>query len=170
MNLIKNIYTINLGLAKNGNKFLVTGSNLIISLLNNNESWKDESLKKANQFLLHKNSKFEIATIQYLISIVHQDPEKVTEYLNEVCALYKKATWLHEFHNPFLKVIGIYTHGLYNIAYHFLPKEIFNKIIRPIHSTFWLEFAQFNSTNNYKSGRPYITFDNEIKGLNKIYE
>jgi hypothetical protein len=170
VSFIKKIIPHEQGLTRKGTRFLVTTSNLIISLLYSNGNFKDESIKGADKFLGMKNPKFYIATVRYLVALVKEDPEKATEYLQELCHLYKKATWLHEFKNPFLKVIGIFIHGMFNLSYHSLSVEKFLTISPPEHSVFWKEFLQYTMQNNFLAGKPFITFDSELSGLNKIYE
>ena len=167
---IRKIFRRELGLTKTGHKFLVTASNLTMALLWNDEKWKEESLKAAEKFLIRKNGRADEACVQYLISLINQDIGKASAYLAESCSLYKKNGLIHNFGNPFLKVFGAYIHGLYNLAYHLLPAGKFELLAQPDHTVFWKEFAAYNISTGFIPGKPFIIFENELSGLNKVYE
>lgn len=169
ISLVKQIFTKEKGLTEQGNKFVVTTSNLIISLLHQDTEWLAKSVTFAEKYLTQKVGNFDRAVINYLISIAKNDFEKTSEWIFEICSSYKKANWLHEFENPFLKVLGLFPHGLYNLAYYTVPKTDFDRIEAPQHTVFWLNFSDYNRETGFTKGNRFITFDNELESLNVIY-
>ncbi len=167
--LIREMFPPELGLSKNGHRFLVAGSNLIMAMLWDNAERKEESKKGAATFLTRKNGRTDDLCVNYLLAIMNQDIPKASEYLAESCQLYKKNGFVHNFGNPFLKVFGVLIHGMYNMAYHFLPAEKFEQLAQPEHTVFWKEFADYNKSTGFTPGKPFIVFENELSGLNKIY-
>jgi hypothetical protein len=168
--LVRNMFQPELGLSKNGHRFLVAGANLIMTMLWDNAELKEESQKGAAKFLTRKNGRTDDLCVNYLLAIMNQDMAKASEYLAESCQLYKKNGFVHNFRNPFLKVFGVLIHGMYNMAYHFLPADKFAQLVQPDHTVFWKEFADYNKATGFTPGKPFIVFEGELNGLNKIYE
>jgi hypothetical protein len=167
--LVRKMFSKDLGQAKVGHRLLVMATNLMMAIIWNDEAWKEASLKATTKFLTLKNGRTDDLLVQYLIAIINQDMAKASEYLAESCMLYKKNGFVHNFRNPFLKVFGAFIHGLYNMAYHVLPAEKFEQLAQPDHTIFWKDFADHNKATRFTAGKPFIIFENELGGLNKIY-
>lgn len=170
IDLIKKMLSEENGLSKNGHKFNVCCSNLIISMLYKNSTWLEQSIVNTEKYIKQKISNFDRAVLNYLLSLAKCNEEVASQYLNEVAQSYKKANWIHDFKNPFLKVLGLFVHGLYNLAYYTLPKANFEKIQTPKHTVFWNEFYEFTIENNFRKGNNFITFENELISLNELFK
>ncbi|WP_162633233.1 hypothetical protein [Echinicola strongylocentroti] len=157
------------GLTKNGHKFSVTCANLLISIIHQDPKWLDESTGKAKKHLTQKVGKFDRSLIQYLLALIEKDTPAMSRELAEICAGYRRATWVHEFHNPFLKILGLIPHGLYNLAFHALPQKTFDEIQLPDHEVFWKSLTTYQQKINFRTGEKFIVFDGELDGLNRIY-
>lgn len=170
LDLIKKMFTEENGLTKNGHKFNICCCNLIISMLYKNSIWLEQSIIYAEKYIKQKISNFDKAILNYLLSLAKCKEEDASQFLNEVAHSYKKANWIHDFSNPFLKVFGLFVHGLYNLAYYTIPKANFEKIQTPQHTVFWNTFSDFTIENNFKKGNNFITFENELISLNEIFK
>ncbi|GGF18502.1 hypothetical protein [Echinicola rosea] len=168
--LVLKMFPQGAGLTKNGHKFSITCANLLISLIHQDPKWLDESTGKAEKYLTQKVGKFDRSLIRYLLALIQKDTKGMSKELAEICTGYKRATWVHEFHNPFLKILGLLPHGLYNLAFHTLPQKTFNEIQQPHHEVFWIPLAAYQQENHFRTGEKFIVFDGELDGLNRIYQ
>lgn len=168
LSLISKMFPKENGLTKNGHKFTITCSNLIISILHKNSDWLEKSITDAEKYTRQKIGNFDRAIINYLVSIATSKHEDANQYLSEVAQLYRKAGWIHDFNNPFLKIFGLFIHGLYNFAYYVLPQTTFEKI-EIEHDVFWTNFSNFTRENNFSKGNSFIVFEDELIRLNEIF-
>jgi hypothetical protein len=169
LSLIYKMFPKENGLTKNGHKFNIICSNLIISLLHQNSDWLEKSILNAERYITQKISDFDLSVVNYLLCVALRKNDEASQYLLNVCQLYKRAKWIHDFNNPFLKVFGLFIHGLYNFAYHVLPQTSFEKI-EIQHDLFWSSFSDFTKENNFSKGSTYIIFENELISLNEIFK
>ncbi|QDH79363.1 hypothetical protein FKX85_10075 [Echinicola soli] len=170
LDLVLKMFPKDVGLTKKGHKFSVTCANLLISLIHQDPKWLDESTGKAEKYLTQKMGKFDRSLIRYLLALIQKDTQTISNELAEICTGYKRATWIHEFHNPFLKILGLVPHGLYNLAFHTLPQKTFNEIQQPNHPVFWKSLAAYQREIDFRPGEKFIYFDGELDGLNRIYQ
>ena len=166
VDLTEEIFSQGRGLCSKGNKFLVTASNLVISLIHNMPQWKQQSLENASSFLKQKNSKSDQAVIQYLVALNNHDIDSANKSLLEIAGLYRKIKCLHDFKSPFLKYFSVFIHGLFNTAHFYLPEELFNEIKTPPEDFIWQELFDYNNKNNYPLGKSIIQFTGRLDFLN----
>jgi hypothetical protein len=157
------------GPSVNGHRFTITAANLVMGLLLNDPERKNMAEEAARGFLQKKNGRFENAMVNYLVSLSRNDVAGASNHLSEACIVYNNCKWLHDFQNPFLKVFGAFPHGMYNLAFHVLNRETFDKLHLPDHQVFWKDYAMYCIANDFSHGKPYIVFDQELEGLNCIY-
>ncbi|HOP62039.1 MAG TPA: hypothetical protein PK358_01190 [Spirochaetota bacterium] len=167
--LIQKIFCEEKGLCSEGNRFACTGSNLIISLMHDNREWREKALKGVENFLIKKNNKSDNAFISYLAALHNNEPRKAGKLLGELSSLYQKIKWIHDFKSPFLKIFSPVLHGLYNMAYHYLPGKSFSNIELPEAPHFLIDFTRFNMENGFSPGKPAMNFKEELEGMNRFF-
>jgi len=151
-----------------GYKMWFVGYNLILGLLYKDQNRISKGVQQAEKALTTKLPKFDAAVIGYLLALAKQDAEQANEIFSTMMSVYKKSG-LFEFHNQFLKVFALLPHGLYNMAYYFLPREGFEKIVPPKNTAFWNELTNYQKTVGFLRGEPYIDFSGNLVSLNSIY-
>lgn len=173
--LVKKYFPIELGLAdkkdSHSHNFSRCASNLIISMLYDNEIWLKESSDLAEKILSQKSAnKYDKLVIDYLLALTKKEILIASNTLQEIANVYKKTTWLFNFKNPFLKFFGVYIHGLYNLAYYILPENKFHELKIPEHTVFWKEFDIYNKQNKFTNGKLVLKLNSKLNGLNRLFE
>jgi hypothetical protein len=102
------------------------------------------------------------------LALAKRDAVQANELFSAMMSLYRKSG-LFEFRDPFLKLFAVLPHGLYNMAYYFLPSECFEEIIPPKETAFWNKFSEYQRAIGFVQGEPYIIFDGNLGYLNKVY-
>lgn len=155
-----------IGPSSKGHRFLVVGINLILAI--RGELDKNDVLSKTEKFLEKKNPKFEDAIVKTLQSIILKDPGKITNNLEEVTKLHKASKWLHDFNNPIGKYLPFFSYALYSIAFHYLDKELFQRIIPPDSNIWWISYQELNINNSFTEGKDILLFTGDLECINKI--
>nr|WP_295925205.1 hypothetical protein [uncultured Dyadobacter sp.] len=170
ISLVKSMFPESHGLTQNGYRFSVVASNLVIAMLYNRKDWLQQSTSDAQKYVKQKVSNFDRAVVDYLICLGNGNGQDAGEYLSEVCHLYKRAKWVHDFRSPFLMVCGIFLHGLYNLAFHIDSRTVTEGLREPIHTAFWDSFTKFQKERSFSRGEEFLIFEDQLKALNCIYE
>ena len=166
---VKRYCPINSPVLTKGYKMWLVGYNIILGLLYQDEKRIGKGIAQAEKALETKLPKFDAAAIAYLLALAKQDAEQANEQFSVMMSVYRKSSGLFEFRDPFLKVFALLPHGLYNMAYHFLPAESFSKIVPPNDTAFWNELVEYQKTLNFMHGEPYINFSGKLASLSSIY-
>ena len=158
------------GLAAKGQRFLVAAANLFMSTLWDDDRLVAKSVEQAEVFLTRKNSKFDDASVRYLVAVATREVTVAQDWLSRVCSMYMRATSIHGHRGPILKVLGIYPHGLFNLGVHRFGTSGEPPFSLPDDPFLWRELADFQQQSGHAAGEPLLTFRPPIAVLNEIYE
>lgn len=152
-----------LGKSIQGHRFAKAITNLLQALLFEEESLLESALIEAEEYLGKKNPKFESYTIQFLKALILKKEDEINGFLVDLIKGYRKNKWLHEFGDPFLKLIGNFPIGLYKLGKHYLRADPV-QIQLPEHPVIWPEFVALD-----QKGMPSLVFDGSLAGLNVYF-
>lgn len=144
--------------------------NLLKVLYYNETERKEEALQKAEKFLGKKISAWEKYVILYFKSLINQDANEASSYLQELCTAYQKMEHsVGKLHNKLAKYFASEIHGLYRFP-KIINQELFSKITQPKHLCFSEEFESWQQKNNYPKGKIFYHYPAEMGYMNKIFE
>ena len=160
------------GLADNNTMpFFRASCNLIMGMVYENIEWIKEAQIQCVKFNERKSSsKNDVLVVKYLLALSEKDISNASVLLQDITDNYRKTSWLFSFKSEFLKLFGVYVHGLYNAAHFVLSQEDFNKLNIPEHSVFWEEFDLYTKKVNYPKGNLVLNLNGNLKTVKRLFD
>lgn len=156
----------NIGKSSNGNRFLISAINLILSI--RGQLNKSETRVETEKYLNQKNSQFEISIIRTLLGILNEEPKEISKQLNEVTKLHKSSKWLHDFGNPIGKYLPFFSYGLFSIIYKHHGLNFLKKIEIQDSNIWWKKYQELNLNSLFKAGQDVKIFEGDLSCINRI--
>lgn len=153
-----------LGMCKNGHRIAKAKMNLFMALWYHNEEFGREARKNAVDVLTTKLTMSDKASISYLLSLLDEDADAASQYLDQFCAGKKKSQEFGE--TKFTKAFCIEAHGLFNLAHYVLNSNLENKIKMPGQSNFSQDLAQWQKSSNYPQGNLFLKYPQPLGIIN----
>ncbi|MFC7366620.1 MULTISPECIES: hypothetical protein [Bhargavaea] len=153
-----------LGLGKNGYPPFVKTSNLLMALWYRNDEWLDAAYTEGTKLLGQKKGLWEKAIMEYLLAIADRDADRATEALGNVCKTSRRVD------RPKLyKSLCTEAHGLYHIARHLLPENLFDQIEIPNNPNFCRGLIDWQKEHGYpETGELIVDYPDELGFMNRI--
>src|SRR5574341_669249 len=145
-----------------GHRYTKVLCNLVMSVITDNEQWRSKALNEAYRFITLKNTKYDNASVEFMIGLLSRNANEMSTNLAEAVKLYSSNKSLHDFFNDINKFAAIQPYGLFSIAYHHLPSSLFRQIDTPTHFSWWEEYVHLNLEGNFQPGGDFVTFDGEL--------
>ncbi|KZE37816.1 hypothetical protein AV656_09830 [Bhargavaea cecembensis] len=153
-----------LGLCKNGYPPFVKTSNLLMALWYQNDDWLGAAYTEGTKLLGQKKGLWEKAIMEFLLALADQDADRASEALGKVCKTSRRVD------RPKLyKILCTEAHGLYHIARHLLPEELFNRIEMPDNPNFCEGLVKWQEEQGYpEMGALIVHYPGELGFMNRI--
>lgn len=148
-----------------GDHYLGISTNLFKAIYYKQDKFLDEAIERANIFLEKKQTLWTKYFVSYFLALASKDSGQLEVSLQELSSAYQK---LDKFIASNLdKCFSAPIHGLYRLV-KFFDEELFAKIKRPQHSSFWAGFEDWQAENVYPLGKLFYAYPKEMKYLNAI--
>ncbi|MCL1993042.1 MAG: hypothetical protein FWG66_08850 [Spirochaetes bacterium] len=155
-----------LGASKNGHKFSVTCTNLMMGIWHKDERALEKAKAAGRKFLSGKRTLLETAATEYLIALAENDIAKAGASLKDICAGQRKSKEWGE--TKLTKCFCIEAHGLYSFAHFALPGADFSRLEPPQDDGFIKAFAQWNVENAFPQGSLFLAMPGKLNLMDAI--
>lgn len=165
---MERILPLELAGVKNCNDpFFPVAVHVLIGLWYKDEAVLEWAIPNAERFLERKKSTLmEKAMVSFLLDLVNGDMDKGSNDLLAVCKGYPRDQKFVLGRRPFCT----FAHGLYCLAQHLLPKDIFQSLKMPEYKNFLFEFALWRREHPDPDLSLWFRYPEDMALFNGIYE
>ncbi len=148
-----------------GQSYMENAINIIKVLYYKQSELRDETIKKARNYLNYKLTLWEKYVVLYFLSLIEGEVEQSSICLQELCSAYQRIGYPKD---KLDKCFASEIHGMYRFA-RIIDEDYFEKIKRPIHPCFFEDFEQWQENNNYPKGELFYKYPEKMDYMNKIF-
>jgi hypothetical protein len=152
------------GISKNGHRVSKAKMNLFMALWYRSDELIDGARKSCDDVLKTKLSSADRACICYLMSLLNEDADAASRYLELFCAGKKKSQNFGE--TKFTRAFCIEAHALFNLAHYVKNGELEDRIKMPEQSNFSQDLARQQKSSGYSHGSLFLKYPRPLDMLN----
>lgn len=153
-----------LGATKNGYRFYIVLSNLLMAIWYKDEIALPKARQAAEKFIKMKKPQWERSGVAFILSLLEENTIEMGRYLQDMCKGYMRADY-----SKAMKRLCVPVHGLYCFAQTLLAPEIFQEIKQPEYKNFSPEYARWRNENPRPQLDLYFEYPEPMEIVNRIH-